>query len=117
MLINNAGMGGYYWFNEKSVAFYQLQIALNVTAPTLLIKLFLDDLIKNGPSHILNVSSLSGFFSMPKKQVYAATKSYMRFFSLSLHHELKNSGVQMSVVCPGGIKSSLPNILQAKDKK
>lgn len=117
MLINNAGMGGYYWFNEKSIEFYQLQIALNVTTPTLLIKLFLDDLINNGPSYILNVSSLSGFFSMPRKQVYAATKSYMRFFSLSLHQELKNSGVQVSVVCPGGIKSRLPIILQAKDKK
>lgn len=117
MLINNAGMGGYYWFNEKSVEFYQLQIALNVSTPTLLIKLFLEDLIENGPSYILNVSSLSGFFSMPRKQVYAATKSYMRFFSLSLHQELKQSGVQVSVVCPGGIKSRLPIILQAKDKK
>ncbi|MGZ5252760.1 MAG: SDR family NAD(P)-dependent oxidoreductase [Flavitalea sp.] len=117
MLINNAGMGGYYWFNEKSVEFYQLQIALNVSTPTLLIKLFLQDLIENGPSHILNISSLSGFFSMPRKQVYAATKSYMRFFSLSLHQELKQSGVQVSVVCPGGIKSRLPIILMAKDKK
>ena len=117
MLINNAGMGGYYWFNEKSVEFYQLQIALNITTPTLLIKLFLDELINNGPSHILNVSSLSGFFSMPRKQVYAATKSYMRYFSLSLHQELKQRGVQVSVVCPGGIKSRLPIILQAKDKK
>lgn len=117
MLINNAGMGGYYWFNEKSLEFYQLQIALNVTTPTVLIKLFLQDLINNGPSHILNVSSLSGFFSMPRKQVYAATKSYMRFFSLALHQELKQSGVLVSVVCPGGIKSRLPIILLAKDKK
>jgi uncharacterized protein len=117
MLINNAGMGGYYWFKEQTVEFYQLQIALNITTPTLLIKLFLDDLIKNGPSYILNVSSLSGFFSMPKKQVYAATKSYLRFFSLSLQQELKHTGVQVSVVCPGGIKSRLPIILLAKDKK
>lgn len=117
MLINNAGMGGYYWFNEKSIEFYELQIALNVTTPTILSRLYLKDLEKNGPSYILNIGSLSGYFTMPRKQVYAATKSYVRFFSLSLNQELKDKKVQVSVVCPGGIKSRLPIILMAREKK
>ncbi len=117
MLINNAGMGSYNWFEERSTEFYELQISLNITTPTLLTRLYLPQLIKNGPSHILNVGSLSGFFSMPRKQVYAATKSYVRFFSLSLDQELKHQNVRVSVVCPGGIKTRLPIILMARDKK
>jgi uncharacterized protein len=117
MLINNAGMGSYNWFEEKSTSFYELQIALNITTPTLLTRLYLSQLIENGPSHILNVGSLSGYFSMPRKQVYAATKSYVRFFSISLDQELKHQNVRVSVVCPGGIKSRLPIILMARDKK
>src|SRR5690242_5223664 len=36
MLINNAGMGGTHYFEEKDAEYYYKQIELNVVAPTLL---------------------------------------------------------------------------------
>jgi short-subunit dehydrogenase len=48
-LINNAGVGGKYVFEEKDVNFLSRLLAINTTAPTLLTRLFLDDLKKNGP--------------------------------------------------------------------
>lgn len=104
-LINNAGMGGSFYFEEKKSEFYHKLIALNVTAPTMLCRLFLDDLRSNAPSYIMNVGSLAGMFCLPKKQVYGGTKSYLLSFSKSLHKELKRENISVSVVCPGGMNT------------
>ena len=42
ILINNAGMGGTHFFEERNAEFYYRQIELNVVAPTLLTHLFLE---------------------------------------------------------------------------
>jgi short-subunit dehydrogenase len=112
MLINNAGMGGTHYFDERSAEFYRCQIELNVTAPTLLTHLFLNTLEHNTPSWILNVSSLAGLFSLPLKQVYGGTKSYLVSFSKSLRRELKSKNVYVSVICPGGMNTTLKLVLQ-----
>jgi short-subunit dehydrogenase len=106
ILINNAGIGGTHLFEDRNVIDYHRQIQLNVTAPTVLTRLFLDNLKANGPSHVLNVSSLASFFCLPKKQVYAATKSYLLAFSRSLRRELRKSNVRVSVLCPGGMNTT-----------
>ncbi len=111
MLINNAGMGGTHYFEERNAEYYHRQIALNVMAPTLLSHLFLDMLEKNSPAHILNVSSLASFFYLPKKQVYGGTKSYIVSFSKSLRRELKSKKVFVSTVCPGGMNTTPALIL------
>ncbi|MBP6757887.1 MAG: SDR family NAD(P)-dependent oxidoreductase [Flavobacterium sp.] len=106
MLINNVGISSTMFFSEGSIGFYQKQVQLNVVATTLLTSLFLDMLKTNKPSHILNVGSLSCFFYLAKKQVYGATKSYIYSFSKSLRGELSDEGVNVSVICPGGMKTN-----------
>lgn len=106
MLINNVGISSTMFFSEGSIGFYQKQVQLNVVATTLLTSLFLDMLKTNKPSHILNVGSLSCFFYLAKKQVYGATKSYIYSFSKSLRGELSDEGVNVSVICPGGMNTN-----------
>lgn len=112
ILINNAGMGGTHFFEERDAEYYYRQIELNVVAPTLLTHLFLELLEQNTPSYILNVSSLASFFYLPKKQVYGGTKSYLVSFSKSLRRELKRKNVFVSTVCPGGMNTTPMLILQ-----
>lgn len=112
VLINNAGMGGSHYFDERNTEFYHRQIELNVVAPTLLTHLFLENLKQHSPSYILNVGSLAGFFTLPLKQVYGGTKSYLVSFSKSLRTELKYKNVFVSAVCPGGMNTTLALILQ-----
>jgi short-subunit dehydrogenase len=112
ILINNAGVGGTHLFEERDPGFYQQQIALNVLAPTILSHLFLPLLKKHAISHILNVSSMAGLFSLPGKQVYGGTKSYLLSFSKSLRRELKMKNVSVSVICPGGMNTTLSLIVQ-----
>jgi uncharacterized protein len=84
VLINNAGIGGTFSFDEKETSYYTKLISLNVIAPTLLCRLFLSELKKNAPSFIMNVGS----------------------FSKSLRRELKKDNVSVSVLCPGGMNTS-----------
>lgn len=106
MLINNVGISSTMFFSEGSIDFYQKQVKLNVVTTTLLTSLFLNMLKTNKPSYILNVGSLSCFFYLAKKQVYGATKSYIYSFSKSLRGELRDEGVNVSVICPGGMNTN-----------
>ena len=114
ILINNAGIGGTHFFTEKDIAFYRRQIELNVMAPTLLTHLFIHHLTLHkhaGETHILNVSSLAGFFTLPRKQVYGGTKSYLLAFSKSLRRELRHKKIHVSTICPGGMNTTAVQIM------
>ena len=112
ILINNAGAGGTFFFDDRQPELYAKLIHLNVTVPTLLCRLFLKDLKSCKQSYILNVSSLVAFFRFPKKQVYAATKTFLLAFSESLGKEVQSAGVHVSVLCPGGMDTTWEITLQ-----
>lgn len=107
VIINNAGIGGTASFDEKNGEHYFRQIAVNVTLPTMLTRLFLEDLQRDAQKcYILNVASLAAYFSLAGKPVYGATKSYLLAFSKNLEPELRAFGIQLSVLCPGGIDTT-----------
>jgi short-subunit dehydrogenase len=110
ILINNAGIGNWSWFEEKSTLFYKKQIELNVLTPVLLTKMFLEQTRNDTPAYILNVGSLGGTFVVPKKGVYGATKSFISYFTKCLRLELSRSNVQVSLLSPGGINTK-PELL------
>jgi uncharacterized protein len=105
ILINNAGMGGNFDFDQREVSFFSKMISLNIKTPTILCKLFMEDLKESAPSYIMNVSSLAGVFHLPQKQVYGGTKSYLIGFSLSLRREVYDKNISVSVLCPGGMNT------------
>ncbi len=110
ILINNAGIGNWGWFEEKSAGFYKKQIELNIITPVLLTKMFLEQTSIDTPSYILNVGSLGGTFIVPKKGVYGATKSFISYFTKCLRLELSCTNVQVSLLSPGGINTK-PELL------
>ena len=54
-------------------------------------------------SRIIQMASAAAFLPQAEFSVYAATKSYVYSFSLSLREELRNTGVGLTVVCPGPV--------------
>lgn len=103
MLCNVAGLGGGKDFLTLSLEELQYMISLNLTAHVSLCANLIPLLEKNAPAHILNVASMAGFAPIPKKNVYASTKSALLFFSYSLHHQLKNKNISVSCLCPGPV--------------
>jgi short-subunit dehydrogenase len=115
ILINNAGLGNWDWFQDNSTHFYKKQIELNITTPVLLTRLFLEQADTAVTSYILNVGSLGGLFVVPKKQVYGASKSFIRYFTKCMQLELHGSNVKMSLLSPGGINTR-PEIMMMNQK-
>ena len=110
ILINNAGLGNWAWFEEKSLQFYRTQIELNIITPVLLTRLFLAQVNRQQRSYLMNVGSLGGLFIVPRKQVYGATKSFIRYFTNCLRMELSNSKTSVTLLSPGGINTK-PELL------
>lgn len=117
ILINNVGLGSKGVFEEAPVDFYYTQIHLNVITTCIMTRLFISELKKHGPAHIMNTGSMGGFFLLPHKTVYSATKAFVYSFSRSLRLELKQSGITVSVLCPGGTDSNAKTIAINKDLK
>jgi short-subunit dehydrogenase len=117
ILINNVGIGSKGSFETFSPDFYFSQINLNIVSALMLSRLFLPLLRENAPAHILNVGSMGGFYVIPDKTVYSASKAFIYSFSRSLRAELKTKGVKVSVLCPGGTDSNAKTIAINKDLK
>lgn len=101
MLVNNAGFGDYGAFTETSLSKEMDMIHLNISSLVTLSKLFGKDMSERKYGSILNVGSLLSFFPFPYYSVYAATKSFVLSFSEAIRTEFANSGVRVSVLCPG----------------
>lgn len=105
-VVNNAGVLSRDLFEDLSEDYILKQIKVNVTTPTLLIRLLLPNLKLSAPASILNISSMASFFALPKKQVYGATKAYLTSFSKSLNKELKKDNISITTICPGGLNTT-----------
>lgn len=108
ILVNNAGFGDCGNFTETNLKKELNMIDLNIKAYHILMKLFLQDFTKRGYGRVLNIGSIAGVMPGPYMATYYATKSYIVNLSLAVAEELKldNSKVQISVFCPGPVKTN-----------
>jgi len=100
-LVNNAGFGIRNSFDATDTGEILEMLHLNVTALTHLTRLFLPTMLEQKSGRILNVASTAAFQPGPWMTVYYATKAYVLSFSEALAHELKNTGVTVTTLCPG----------------
>ena len=102
-LINNAGFGGYGKFHERNWNADLSMINLNIVALTELTRLALPAMVERRSGRVLNIGSTAGFMPGPLQAVYFATKAYVVSFSEAIAHELKGTGVTVTVLCPGPV--------------
>jgi uncharacterized protein len=103
MLCNVAGIGGSKDYLSLPLDSLQYMVRLNIESAMSLTLTLLPLLEKNAPSYILNVASMAGFAPIPAKNLYAATKSAVLFFSYGLRYQLKNKNISVSCLCPGPV--------------
>lgn len=103
MLVNNAGVDLAGRFDDRTLEEHEQMIGLNVMAVTRLTYLLLPLLKRVPHSHILNIASAAAFFPMPYKPIYSPSKTFVMNFSFAIREELRESGIGVSVVCPGGV--------------
>jgi len=100
-LINNAGFGGIGKFYERELATDISMIQLNITALTVLTRLFAVDFVARNQGKILNVSSTASLLPGPLQAVYFATKAYVTSFSNAIAEELSETNVTVTNLMPG----------------
>jgi short-subunit dehydrogenase len=111
MLVNNAGLAYYMPFADLAAARAAELVDLNVLAPVLLTQAVLPGMVARSRGTIINIASLLAFSGavqapfLPKRVVYAATKSFLVTFSQALAAEVGDRGIQVQVVCPGVVRS------------
>jgi len=119
VLVNNAGFGLFGSFNNTAWNRELDMIHVHVITSTHLTKLLLDGMIKRGFGKILNISSLAAFQPGPLMAIYYASKSYLLSFSEAIANELKETGVTVTVLCPGPTKTAFQEVVSetASDNK
>ncbi len=107
VLINNAGVALLGRFDEVSLADMEWLFAINFWGTVRMCKAFLPVLRREPVAQIVNLSSIFGIVAPAGQTAYAASKFAVRGFSEALRHELEDTGVGVSVVHPGGIRTSI----------
>ncbi len=112
ILINNAGFGLFGDFKDTDLDTELKMINVNVKAPHILTKLFLQDFIKKDNGYILNVASSAGFMAGPHLNTYYATKNYIAKLTMAINEELRvaKSNVSISALCPGPINTEFTKV-------
>lgn len=105
MLVNNAGVGRYSPFAQVDPHSLAETIALNVTAVLRLSRATLPLMVARGHGSVINISSIAGSFPAPNMAVYAASKAFVSNWSASLTAELRGSGVTVTCVNPGYVRT------------
>jgi len=100
ILVNNAGFAIYGPVSDLNIEEIESQMATNYFGMIYCTKIFLPSMIKKKSGHIVNVASVAGSFGLPGIASYCATKFAMLGFSEGLKHELKETGVGVTVVSP-----------------
>lgn len=110
ILINSAGLGSYGALEDVPMHEARNQMEINLFGATRLIQLLLPDMRKNKFGKIVNISSIGGKVGLPMGSWYHASKFAIEGMSDCLRNEVKQFGIDVIVIEPGGTKSEMTAI-------
>lgn len=109
ILVNNAGFAIYGSVSDLSVDEIESQMETNYLGMVYCVKNFLPTMLSKKSGHIVNVASVAASFGLPGIASYCASKFAMLGFSEGLKHELKGTGVGITVVSPIMVRTDFFN--------
>ena len=108
ILCNNAGIATFGPVAELDADYERAQVLLNVNAVHDLTLAVLPRMVERGSGGILMVGSAAGNMPIPNNATYAATKAFVNTFSESLRGELRGTGVHVTLLAPGPVRTQAP---------
>jgi NAD(P)-dependent dehydrogenase (short-subunit alcohol dehydrogenase family) len=107
-LINNAGIiQPFVRVNDLDYQAIERVLNVNLYGVIYMTKAFLPHLLKRPAAHIVNVSSMGGFFPVPGQSIYGASKAAVKLFTEGLYAELLDTPVRVTAVFPGAIATNI----------
>ncbi|HKH42978.1 MAG TPA: SDR family oxidoreductase [Solirubrobacterales bacterium] len=110
VLVNNAGFGHQADFAPSPRDRMVEMVRVNVEAVVDLTSRFIGPMVERGRGSVINIASTAAFQPLPGSAVYAASKSFVLSFSEALRTELRGSGVTVTAVCPGPVRTEFTEV-------
>lgn len=107
LLVNNAGVALSGRFDQVTLEEVEWLLDINLRAVVIMTHTLLPSLSAAPGSHVVNLSSLFGIIAPPGQIAYSTSKFGVRGFSEGLRLELRDSGVGVTQVHPGGIATNI----------
>ena len=105
ILINNTGAGNYKKLMDTSAEDYDGLMDTNVRSTFLFTRHTIPVMLKQKSGTILMISSMAGIYGFGGEAVYCMTKFAQVGFAQALDRELRESGIKVGAICPGGVKT------------
>jgi len=105
VLVNNAGYGHEGIMEESPLSEVLHQFDVNVFGAVAVIKAFLPAFRARRAGHILNVTSMGGFITMPGISYYCGSKFALQGISETLTKELKPFNIAVTAIQPGSFRT------------
>ena len=105
ILVNNAGFGDAHRFVRADREELLKMARLNMEALLDLQARYLPAMVEHGRGAVINIASGAAFQPLPTNATYAATKAFVLHLGEAVHHELKGTGVTLTTVCPGPVRT------------
>ncbi len=107
VLVNNAGVAVSGPFDTVSVEDWQWIVGINLWGVIYGCQAFLPAMRRRDRGHIINVASIAGLIAPAMMSPYNVTKSAVVALSESLSAELKDTSVNVTVLCPSFFKTNI----------
>lgn len=105
ILVNNAGVGTFKPMDRMTFEELTMPTALPIQSSLVACYTVLPGMRARGRGHIVNLTSPAGYFALPNMLSYATARHAIVGLSLSLSEELRNTGIGVSLICPGQVRT------------
>lgn len=105
VLINNAGYGHEGILEESSLEEMRRQFDVNVFGPVALMKAVLPYMRTRRSGHIINITSMGGYITMPGIAYYCGSKFALEGISEVLAKEVASLGISVTAIAPGSFRT------------
>ena len=105
VLVNNAGYGHEGILEESSIDDLRRQFEVNVFGAVAMIQAVLPYMRRRRAGNILNITSMGGIMTLPGLSYYHGSKFALEGISESLGKEVKDLGIKVTAVEPGGFRT------------
>ena len=103
ILVNNAGIGVFGPFYERSETDWDAVLSTNLKAVFLASRVVAPRMVRLGRGHIINISSLASKSAFAGGAIYCASKWGVMGLTACMAEDLRAHGIRVSVICPGSV--------------
>jgi len=107
VLVNNAGVGQEGGILDTTLDDWDFTLRVNLMGVVYGCHYFVPAMVARGRGHVVNLSSVLGYYATPRVIAYQASKFAVHGLTLSMRAELAGSGVNVTAICPGMIATAI----------